>query len=478
MSDLREFVDKVQELGELRVIEGANWDIEIGAASMLAAAAPNPPAILFDKIKDYKPGYRVLATHCTTNKRIALILGLPLPSSRQELVRKLRDKLSEPLKLVPPVEVKKGPIMQNIHTGSEVDLFSFPVPKWLPGDGGRYIGTGVGVIMKDPEEGWHNIGCYRVQVHDRSTATIHFSTGKHGDVIRKKYWERGQNCPVVVTCGGEPLLVEIAAMRIPWGVSEYDYAGWWRGEPVQVIKGPTTGLPIPASAEIALEGELVPPEVETKEEGPFSEYTGHYTPTRPAAAFKVKCILHRNDPIILGILPFLGVGVVSEVWSITRSSLLWSALDKIVPGVRGVCGFREFGDRALVISIEQQYGGHAKQAALAAIGQLSYDLKYVIVVDDDVDPFNLREVLWALAWRANPEEVDLIRSSWCSSIDPLLSPQKRQAGDFTHTAAVILACKPYHLKKDFPPSIEISSEIQRKVQEKWGDLLFRESQAK
>lgn len=205
--DLREFIDKLREAGELQVIEGADWNLEIGAATYLSAKKPNPPALLFDKIKGYKPGYRILASPCSTEKRVNILLGFPLELKGLEIVKKLRDKLNKPLKLIPPVEVKKGPIMQNVLRGKEVDLFMFPTPKWQDLDGGRYIGTGDTVITKDPDEGWINVGVHRIQIHDKTTATIFFDMGKHADAMRRKYWAKGKGCPVAVTLGGNPLYV-------------------------------------------------------------------------------------------------------------------------------------------------------------------------------------------------------------------------------------------------------------------------------
>ena len=140
--DLRQFIEKVDQLGELKRIEGAHWDLEIGALTFLVAENPEPPALLFDKIEGYGEGYRVLALPYVNNRRSALIFGLPLEASSAELVNALRDKLRGPMELIPPVEVKEGPVMENIDSGDKVDLFKFPTPKWQHLDGGRYIGTG------------------------------------------------------------------------------------------------------------------------------------------------------------------------------------------------------------------------------------------------------------------------------------------------------------------------------------------------
>ncbi len=470
--DLREYVDKVKEIGELKLIEGADWNLEIGAITFLAGTDPKLPALLFDKIKGYDAGYRVLAIPYSSDKRIALSLGLPVGLEKLELVKKLRDKMGAPFEPIPPREVKNGPALENVHTGDDVDLFEFPTPKWQKGDGGRYIGTGDIVIIKDPDEGWVNIGVHRVEIHDKTTATIMFEDGKHGDMIRKKYWDRGLGCPAAVVCGCDPLLVFVGGLRVPWGVSEYDYAGWFSQKPVDIIKGPVTGLPIPADSEIVFEGEMVSPTVDSRMEGPFSEGTGHYTPALPEAAFKVKCVLHRNNPIILADLPFLGPGIAAPGFkNVQRAAMLWSHLDTLITGIKGVWSPPEW-NRTAIISITQKYGGHAKQAAVAALGKFSYNQKYIVVVDDDIDPSNIREVLFALAERADPGEFDIIRENWCNHLTPLLSPDQRNAGDITENAALIMACKPYKWIKQFPPMVKADASLQEEMRKKWGKVLF------
>ncbi len=469
--DIRQFIEKAKELGELKLIEGAHWDLEIGTINYVAARNPGQRALLFDKIQGYPEGYRLLGLSCLGGKRLNMVLGLPLELRGLDLVNELRKKLSKPLELLPPVEVKEGPIMQNIHTGSQVDLFEFPTPKWQALDGGRYIGTGDTVIVRDPDEGWVNVGVHRIQIHDKSTALMCIEDGKHVDMIRKKYWSRGQSCPAAVTLGGDPLNVLMAGNRIPWGMSEYDYMGWWRKKPVEVIRGPYTGLPIPADAEIVLEGDLVAPEVESRMEGPFSEWSGHYAPAKLEPAFRVKYILHRDDPILLGMLPFLGTGVPMEFFPLMLAANIWNHLDKLVPGVKGVWHHWEFGGpHAVAVSIEQKYGGHAKQVALATLGYLNYNLKFVFVVDEDIDPTSLSDVMFAVGMRSDPDRWDIVRDCWCGKLDPLLSPQKKQVGDITHSAAMILACKPYYWIKDFPSRVTLDPELVKKVREKWQDL--------
>ncbi len=380
--------------------------------------------------------------------------------------------MSQPFQPVTPLKVEKGPILDNIQTGNEVDLFKFPVPQWLEADGGRYIGVHDTVIMKDPEEGWVNVSVKRIQIQDKSTATILVEPGKHGDIIRRKYWSRGEACPVAVTCGGDLLIFNAAAMSIPWGVCEYDWVGWWRDEPVEVINGPITGLPIPAYSEIALEGELVPPEVETRDEGPFPEWTGHYAPKQREPNFSVKSILHRNNPIWVG-QPFLGAGgATGAARALMQSADVWNTLARAIPAVKGIWNH----DRCFFVSIAQQYPEHARDTALAVINHHSQIMrfvseKFIIIVDDDINPFDPQDVLFALSMRCDAERLEVVKGTRTRYFDPLVSPEKREARDITQSTVIIIACKPYDWKDEFPPRIRIDPQLIKKAGEKWGKHL-------
>ncbi|MFC1870474.1 UbiD family decarboxylase [Chloroflexota bacterium] len=473
-NDLRELINKAREIGEYELVEGADWNEEIGAIGDLKSQLPESPLLVFDNIKGYPAGYRVATNLATTPRRIALIFGLPEESRGIELVRAFKDRIKQELSPIPPVEVATGPVQENVLVGDDIDLYKFPTPKWHELDGGRYIGTGCAVVSRDPDTGGINLGTYRAQVQDKATTTMALSQGHHGNIIARKYWAKGQACPMALCCGEAPIVYAAASFDIPWGLSEYDWAGGWQGKPIEVISGPATGLPIPATAEIVLEGELVPPEVETRSEGPFGEWEGYYAGgVRQLPAFRVKTLLHRNNPIILGSPP----SILPRVWTLGRhiqkAAALWDELDRQLPGVKGVSIIEEATIRKIVvISLQQLYGGHAKQAAMLAAGVLAtaYALKYVIVVDDDIDPTNISEVLWALGTRSEPEEIETIRGCWGNISNPLLTPQQHKMDDREHSLGIILACKPYKYMKEFPPSIKTSPELAAKVRKKWPEL--------
>src|SRR5579862_4220001 len=187
---LRTWLDQVRDLGELRDVHGASCELEIGTIVDILMERAGNPAVLFDDIPGYPAGYRVLGNVLTSSARVALTGGLDPSLSKLELVKAWQG-INSSTKLIPPRVVPSGPVQECVQTGSEVDLNRLPAPRWHEEDGGRFIGTGSMVVMKDPDSGWVNCGTYRVQVHDERTLTIMITRGKHGDLIERKYWERG-----------------------------------------------------------------------------------------------------------------------------------------------------------------------------------------------------------------------------------------------------------------------------------------------
>ncbi len=152
---------------------------------------------------------------------------------RYQFIQAWRKRLNNPT-YIPPRVVETGPVLENVYEGKDIDLYSLPVPHWHEEDGGRYIGTAHVVITRDMDEGWVNLGCYRVMVHDKDTLALYISPGKQGRIIRQKYFDQGRPCPVAISFGDDPLLLTAAANSLPWGKSEYDYAGGIRGQAIDV----------------------------------------------------------------------------------------------------------------------------------------------------------------------------------------------------------------------------------------------------
>ena len=472
--DLRTWIELAEKNGQLRVVHGADTEEEIGAATDVLQHEDGAPAVVFDEIPGYGEGFRVLVNALGTVDRMALALNAPLGLTKLEMSAVWRERMAG-LSLIPAVEVSDGPVMENIQVGEDVDLTIFPAPQWHPGDGGRYLGTGSYDVTRDPDDGWVNVGTYRVMVHDKTRLGYYISPGKHGRVHRQKYFDRGEPCPVVMVFGAHPALFLASCTEIPYGVTEYDWVGGIMGEAVEVIRGPVTGLPFPANAEIVVEGfattdDMLP-------EGPFGEWTGYYASgERVEPVLNVEAVYYRNNPIIHGSPPGRPPDELSRYRAPLRSALLYEELAKAgVPDITGVWQHEAGGSRMLtVVAIQQRYGGHARQALhiAAQCHTGGYAGKYVIVVDDDIDPSNLQEVMWAVCTRSDPaESIDFIKQAWSTPLDPRINPQRRAAGDFTNSRALIDATRPWEWRNEFPPvNVPPRADLQQ-ARERWGYLL-------
>lgn len=474
--DLREWLDGVDRLGQLRKVDGASWEEDIGLAQEVLTHHDGAPTVLFDNVPGVDPGFRVLACPLGSIQRIAYTLGLPPEASKRELVDMWRKRFKE-IQPIASVEVNDGPILENVLMGSDVDVLKIPTPKWHEGDGGRYIGTGSFDITVDPDEHWVNLGTYRVMVHDRYRVGYYISPGKHGRIQREKYFARGEKCPVAFVVGSDPLLFLASCTELPYGLSEYDWVGGVRGTPEPVIRGRVTGLPIPANAEIVLEGYALPNE--TMPEGPFGEWTGYYaSDTRPEPVVKIEAMYFRNNPILLGQPPAQPPDEQARFRAFMRSAVLKDEIEKAgVPDVVGVWCHEVGGSRLFnAVAIKQRYPGHSRQAGHVA-GQVragAYTGRYTIVVDEDIDPTNLEQVLWAMCTRSDPEtSIDLIKRAWATPLDPRIPPEKRAVGDYTNSRLIIDATRPWEWRDQFAPVNTMSPETAAKAYERWGWLIGR-----
>lgn len=474
---MREYLDTIRRKGLLQDINAVDWDVELGSITELVALSKNPRALLFDHIKGYAKGYRV-ATNIYASARLhAIALGIPDDVTVTEMVQHWRRRAGN-LTSTAPRTVPDGPIRENIIRGEEIDVFKFPIPRYHEHDGGRYFGTGDLVITRDPEERWVNIGVYRCQAHDRKTLGLLIQPSHHGQLQMDKFWQRGEDAPIVVTAGQDPHTYAAACMPLGWGKSEYDIAGGFRQKSIDVIIEPRTQLPIPATAEIAVIGHVPSPRKEMQQEGPFGECVGYYTASGPATVIHIDEIWHRNDPIMHGSPPMRGSAMRHSLGAeIMTSAMIWDTVEREVPGVAGVYALSQpcqTGAFLVAVAISQKYPGHAKHAGLAALASNAaiFRNRAIIVVDDDVDPSNLDEVIFALTTRCNPaEDIDLMRGTPGTFLDPRISPERRAAGDSTGSSMIIDACRPYTWRSSFPRVNTLSRELTQRTLTKWGKEL-------
>lgn len=469
-TDLRDWLEMVDAIGELRVLEGVDWEENVGRIAEMLQHTDGAPAVLLDRIPGYPAGYRILVNALSERRRLAVTLGLPVDIGTWELMDEWERRMDN-VKPLPIEYVPTGPIEENVLEGDAVDVLKFPTPLWHPQDGGRYLGTGDGVITRDPDSGWVNMGTYRVMVHDRNHTGLYISPGKHGRIHRDKYFERGEPMPAVVLVGMDPLLFVASALEMAPGLSELEWVGGMRGNPVACIRGRHTGLPIPAHAEIALEGLLHPDQ--RRLEGPFGEWTGYYaSASREEPVFEVKAVYHRNDPIILGVPPEKPPYEAHRFRQYLRSANLRRELrlagvpDVVAAWCHGVGGCRLFN----VVAIKQRYPGHARQAGHVAsqCRTGAYLGRITVVVDEDIDVSDLNEVIWAICTRSDPERsFDIIKRAWSGPLDPAIRPGEKGF----NSRVIIDATRPWEWREEFPPAIGPTPEEKRITRDRWSWIM-------
>jgi 4-hydroxy-3-polyprenylbenzoate decarboxylase len=271
----------------------------------------------------------------------------------------------------------------------------------------------------------------------------------------------------------DPLFMIVGAMGFPKNVSEYEYAGGIRGRPVEVIRGTTTDLLLPAHAEIVMEGRI---ELKaTRREGPFGEFTGYYgRPEGTCPLVKVTALHMRPDPVFTNALMSDWPSCEQNgFFTIARSARIWDDLDKLgVPGIKGVyihpAAAGGFG--AVIVSLEQRYAGHAAQvAALAAqVPGGAYYTKWIITVDEDVDPSDWDQVFWAMTTRCDPEaDIDILRQTWSTWLDPSKNPPEERPWG---SKVLVNACKQHKYLPIFSQRTALSRGMYDRVASRWEEL--------
>jgi 4-hydroxy-3-polyprenylbenzoate decarboxylase len=472
--DLREWIGLIDKRGLLKRIHApVDLDEELSAITFMATRSETAPALLFENLGGGEPGMSVLANMLGASAgRYALAMGLDEKLSTREMISATRRIMRR--RIAPTMIAKKdAAVNEVVQTGADIDVTRFPSPKFWPGDGGRYIGTGDITFTRDPVTRRINVGCYRQMVQSRDRVSLYCSPGKHGRLDREAWWQRGETCDVVAAYGVDPVLFMVAAQVFGSGDSELDSAGGIMGRAVELTEAEFVDLPIPAHCEIAIEGVLRPGDFEP--EGPLGEFTGYYGGTRgPQPVIEVKAVHHRRDPILTAALmatyPSCEIGAY---YAIMRSARIWDDLDGIgVPGIAGVYAHpaAASGWGLVVVSLRQLYAGHVAQVlALAAqCPAAAYYTKWVIAVDDDVDPTDFNQVMWALSTRCNPsDDIDLLRKTWSTGLDPSkVVVAERPYG----SKALIDACKPHRYLSEFPKRTLLRKPVYESVARRWQEL--------
>ena len=474
--DLRDWISAIERIGQLkRIGEEVSRNEEMGAITYMAHQEIGAPALLFENIKESPRGFRALWNPLGSSvDRFALAIGEPTGLSVMELIQRCKSRLGQ---LIPPVVVEgEGAAVNENHLRDDkVDIRHFPAARHWAGDGGEYIGTCDAIITRDPDGGWLNVGTYRQMVQGKNEVGLYLSPGKDARLHIERYWKRGEPCDVVMCWGIHPAMFIVASQTLPKTVSELDYVGGMMGRPVQLVKGEATSLWYPADAEIVAEG-VLPPNSQ-KLEGPFGEFTGYYgRPEDVAFLVQVRAVHHRDDPILThALMADYPANECALLYSVARSARIWSDLERMgVPGIQGVYAHPAAagGFAMTVVALQQLYPGHAPQA-LALAAQCpggAYFSKWIIVVDEDVDPSNINQVLWAMSTRCNPvDDIDVLRQTWSTWLDPSQNPpEKRPYG----SKALINACMEHRYIKQFSRRTRVRRSVYDAVASRWTRLGF------
>ena len=295
-SDLDIWLEKAEAMGELkRITAEVSCDLEAAHITYLVGLEKSP-ALLFENIKGH-PGQKALYNMIGCNlSRFCLMIGEAPVDHPLKAVQLLQKKLGRKIAPVTvPAEV--AVCNQNIVEGDKIDIRMFPAQRMWPLDGGMYLGTADAVITQDPETGRINVGTYRMMIKGPREIGVYTSPGKDGGNDRDKWWKMGKPAPIAAAYGIDPLLFLVGAMSLPKTESEYEYYSGIKGSPIELFNSELTGLPLPAHAEIIIEGHLYPDE--TFAEGPFGEFTGYYGRPSGATPFmRVERVRYRNNPTL------------------------------------------------------------------------------------------------------------------------------------------------------------------------------------
>ena len=386
--DLREFLALLEQKGELLKTKKP-VDVKFEISSYIRKTSDQRgPALLFENVKNFT--MPVVGGIFATRERAFLALE----SSPEDYVNKFQSALDH---LMPPKLVSSAPCKEVIHTGREVDLSQLPIPIFSDKDPGPFITLGLS-ISRDPKSGGKNTSIYRLQFKGRNRLGI---MAQH--LVRNlvEAESMGKGLPIAIAIGTDPVIPLATQWMAPYGTDEMALAGALRGDPVEVVKAETVDLEVPASAEIIIEGTVLPNVRE--EEGPFGEVSGYYTPANPKPVIEVSAITHRRNPIFQAALTGMPTTENHILKQLPLEATFYWMLKKEFPGVRAV-HFPAAGTVGMisVVSMKQAYDCEARNLIATMLG--SRRNKITIVVDEDVDIYDMEKVLWAIATRSQADE--------------------------------------------------------------------------
>jgi 2,5-furandicarboxylate decarboxylase 1 len=410
VSNLRTFLEELEAKAPeeiWRIREAVDPSFEIAALVLELEKRKQAPVLWFERVRG--SDFPLVTNVFADRRRYARALGVPMESLHAEWVARNERRVA-------PIVRETGPVRDVVRTGADVDLGALPIVMHFTEDAGPYITNGI-VVAKDPDTGVRNASFHRMQLRGRNRLGTSLHSRRHLWDYQRRAEERGEAVPVAVVIGAHPLFHFGAGLsKVPIDVDEYEVAGGFFGDPLEIVPGITVPVEAPAEAEIVLEGRILPGVREP--EGPFAEFTGYASERSTEHVIEVSAISHRRHALYQDI-----VGGISDehtmLLGVPQEARLLRVLRAHFPTVKAV-SYPKSGTCRLhcYIAMKPTAEGQAKNAAMAAFGD-DLALKLVVVVDDDVDVSNEEDVLWAVATRMQADrDLFVIPNAMGAILDP------------------------------------------------------------
>lgn len=437
--DLRSFLKHVETLGSdyyVRVSKPVDPIYEPCVIQQKLAAAGRYPVIHFERINGSK--MPLVTNLFGSYDMLGLALDVAPGEAKGRILETFRQRIEKPIP-VTPVSATKAPVKEVVWKGEQVDLSRLPIPKHAEKNSGKYFTIGF-LMMRDPDTGVVNAGVYRHELKSSSSFACMFNPAHHAGYLYRRYQELKRPMEAVLVLGHHPAAVMGSLSRLPMESDELEVMGALLGESLEVTPAETVDLPVPARAEIAIEG-ILDPALETKD-GPFSEYTGFYGPAKdPVGLMQVRAVTMRRDAIFHDLDPSHREHNLSG--SLSFEASVFESVKKLVPTVQAVymppsgsCVFTAY------VKIRKRVPGEGKSAGLAAIAA-EPNLKIAVVVDDDVDIYNEEEVLWAVATHCEADrDLTVIANAMGAHLNPSAYGEVRHEKGSMNSKLIIDATRP------------------------------------
>ncbi len=468
LHEYMEFLEKNKDL--VRIDDPVDPDLELTYLLSEEERIGKGRALLFNKVQGSDiPCVGNLFS--TTEKMNAVLGGDPLeigtrlrnlvrvPDNTESMISRGMEMLRELGGIRPKVSSGFGSSHNSLE---KVDLNRYPIPRTWPQDAGRYITMPL-VITRDPVTGQSNVGMYRMQVMDSETTGMHWQIHKGGAEHGRESRERKEPMDVAVVLGSDPLSIFSAVAPLPDGIDEFSFRGLLAKKRFELVRGDTVNLVYPKNSEIVLEGYVDP--AETVTEGPFGDHTGYYSLEEQFPTFHVRKIIEKKDPVY-------PTTIVGKLWH--EDVIMGKAIERIflpiiqlqIPEIVDINTMEEsVFHNMVVVSIRKRYPGHAKKImfALWGLGQLMFS-KIIVVVDDDINIHDRKQVIWALSTRIDPQrDVFVVPGTVTDSLDhpsTLFNYGSKLGIDATRKGAD----EGYNRK--WPEVLSMTEEVEKSVHEK------------